>query len=55
MLKDKTFNEYNVKNLFKFAKEIPQQNSDLFVAYFDITLLFTEKLSPDFPCNIKQI
>ena len=40
-LKDLTSNEYSVKDLFDFAKEILQQNSDCFMGSLDITLLFT--------------
>ena len=41
ILKDLTFNEYSVKDSFDFAKEILQQNSNCFMASFDITSIFT--------------
>ena len=41
VLKEFTVNEYTVKDSFSFCKEIVSQNSDLFMASFDVQSLFT--------------
>ena len=40
-LKEFTVNEYTVSDSFSFCKEIKDQDSSLFMALFDIQLLFT--------------
>ena len=41
LLKQYTINEYTVKYSFSFCKEIVNQDSQLFMASFDIKSLFT--------------
>ena len=43
VLKEFTVNEYTVKDSFSSCKEIVSQNSDLFMASFDVQSLFTNK------------